>query len=551
MLTVNDSEKKLTILIVDDDEIDRMAVKRSLKSSALNIKIEEAKSAIECISILKCEQFDCVFLDYLLPDGDGLTTLKSLRAAEINVPVIMLTGHGNEELIVEMIQAGASDYIPKGKMKPDVLEHSIRNAIRICSIDEARREAVDELKKSNKKNIDILESITDAFMAIDNEWCFSYLNSQAEQFIRQERAELIGKEIWPYLMKISSWFHELLRKAMTEKVSVSREGLCGSQDMWIETHVYPNQEGISVYINDITERKRDQQALQRDKEEQKILISKLKSTQNQLLQSEKMASIGQLAAGMAHEINNPIGYINSNLGTMLDHIKALLTVLAAYNEHDALLAQDVEAYKHIQEIKKQTELEYLKEDIIELINESKEGVSRVMSIVQDLKDFSHVDEADWQCVDLHRGLDSTLNIANNEIKYTAEVIKEYGDLPLVECIPAQINQVIMNILVNAAHSIETNGTITIRTGTNGEEAWLEISDTGRGISSEHITRIFDPFFTTKPVGKGTGLGLSLSYGILEKHGGRLEVDSEVGKGSTFRICLPVRHKQHKDLTDNS
>jgi two-component system, NtrC family, sensor kinase len=175
--------------------------------------------------------------------------------------------------------------------------------------------------------------------------------------------------------------------------------------------------------------------------------------------------------------------------------------------------------------------------------QSKEGISRVRKIVQDLKDFSRVDaHQEWRWANLHEGIDSTLNIVNNEVKYKAEVVKLYGQLPLVHCLASELNQVFMNLLVNAAHAITAErGTITIRTGVDpsAATAWLEFSDNGAGISKENIGRIFDPFFTTKPVGKGTGLGLSLSYGIVRKHQGQLDVRSEPGQGTTFRITLPV------------
>lgn len=193
-------------------------------------------------------------------------------------------------------------------------------------------------------------------------------------------------------------------------------------------------------------------------------------------------------------------------------------------------------------IKKEVDIEFLKVDVMELIKESAGGVRRVKEIVQDLKDFSHVDEAEWQTVDIHKGLDSTLNIVHNEIKYKAKIVKEYGDLPLVECLASQLNQVFMNLLVNAAHAIEERGIISIRTGTKDDQIWVEVSDTGKGIPPENLNRIFEPFFTTKPVGKGTGLGLSLSYGIVMKHGGNFEVKSEVGKGTSFKVWLPARQK---------
>lgn len=272
----------------------------------------------------------------------------------------------------------------------------------------------------------------------------------------------------------------------------------------------------------------------------------LQESHEQLLQSEKLASIGQLAAGVAHEINNPVGYVYSNLGTLQEYTDSLCRVLAGYEKLEALVANDEPELQRLRELKTELDLDYLKDDVSNLVSESREGIARVKGIVQDLKDFSHVDEAEWQWADLHQGLDSTLNIVSNEIKYKANVIQEYGELPSVECLASQLNQVFMNLLVNAAHSIEEQGTITIRTGKQGEETvWVEISDTGSGISAENMKKIFDPFFTTKGVGKGTGLGLSLSYGIVKKHGGLIEVESEIGKGTTFRILLPVSQSNQK------
>jgi signal transduction histidine kinase len=285
--------------------------------------------------------------------------------------------------------------------------------------------------------------------------------------------------------------------------------------------------------------------LQKEKAEQHTLIEKLHDAQNQLLQSEKMASIGQLAAGVAHEINNPIGYVNSNLGTLEKYLRDLLAMLEAYQRAEPLLAADPETAARIKALREKLDIEFIKEDIAALMKESEEGVSRVKKIVQDLKDFSHVDESEWQWVDLHKGLESTLNVVWNELKYKAEVLKEYGDLPEVECLPSQLNQVFMNMLVNAAHAIEDRGTITIRTGTEGDEVWVEFADSGKGIPLENLKRIFEPFFTTKPVGKGTGLGLSLSYSIVQKHHGRIDVASGMGRGATFRIHLPVKQPDGK------
>jgi two-component system, NtrC family, sensor kinase len=285
------------------------------------------------------------------------------------------------------------------------------------------------------------------------------------------------------------------------------------------------------------------QALVRSNDELTRLNAKLKRAQDQLMQSEKLASIGQLAAGVAHEINNPVGYVFSNFGTLEKYLADLFRVLEAYEQAEGQLAGSA-AGARLAALRAEIELDYLKQDVPALMNESREGIKRVRKIVQDLKEFSHVDtKQDWEWINLHQGIDSTLNIVNNEIKYKAEVVKHYGDLPDVQCLPSEINQVFMNLLVNAAHAVhKERGTITVRTGVHGsEQVWVEIEDDGCGIPKENLSRIFDPFFTTKPVGKGTGLGLSLSYGILQKHGGRLEVDSEPGRGTRFRVTIPVCH----------
>jgi len=294
-------------------------------------------------------------------------------------------------------------------------------------------------------------------------------------------------------------------------------------------------------LTDITARKHMEVALQAKGEEQQRLIVKLRDAHEQLLQAEKMASIGQLAAGIAHEINNPVGFVNSNMGTLQSYVATLFGVIDDYERAggaDPLLAARYAA------VRANADLAFLRQDVDELVKESMDGLKRVRDIVQALKDFSHVGETEWQVADLHRGLDSTLSIVGNELKFKATVEKHYGALPQIPCLASQLNQVFMNLLVNAGHAITEvtpmRGLITIRTGAEGDWVWVEVGDNGHGIAPEHLSRIFEPFFTTKPVGGGTGLGLSLSYGIVNKHGGRIEVASQPGAGARFTVWLPVR-----------
>ncbi|MCX7165406.1 MAG: PAS domain S-box protein [Rhodocyclales bacterium] len=311
---------------------------------------------------------------------------------------------------------------------------------------------------------------------------------------------------------------------------------------------------------DITRRQEAEAELLERFNELSALNTELQQAQQQLVQSEKLASIGQLAAGVAHEINNPIGFVQSNLGSLERYFEQIMALLAGYQEGEVMLGGLIKDHEggaalleKMKQLKKDAELDYLKEDIPDLLKESRDGIVRVKQIVADLKDFSRVDSTQqWEWVDLRTGLSSTLNIVNNEIKYRADVVKEYGELPAIKCLPSQLNQVFMNLLVNAAQATPegTHGTITIRCGTEAAGVWVEVADTGAGITEENLKRIFDPFFTTKPIGKGTGLGLSLSYGIVQKHGGKIEVRSEVGVGTTFRISLPIEPPEASDAADS-
>lgn len=292
-------------------------------------------------------------------------------------------------------------------------------------------------------------------------------------------------------------------------------------------------------LTDITERKLMEVSLQKKGEEQRQLIAKLNDAHEQLVQSEKMASVGQLAAGVAHEINNPIGFVNSNMGSLKNYVQTLFDVLSQYDHLVKKFPAGHDITKRFESIRAKADLDFLRDDIDDLVNESMDGLKRVKDIVQSLKDFSHVGEVALIEADIHQGLDSTLNIVMNEIKYKAVVVKEYGQLPLVKCLISQLNQVFMNMLINASHAMKEMGTITIKTACVGDSVNIQFIDDGVGIPPEALARIFEPFFTTKPIGSGTGLGLSLAYGIVKKHGGHIEVESEVGVGTRFSIYLPI------------
>jgi PAS domain S-box-containing protein len=415
-----------------------------------------------------------------------------------------------------------------------------------------------------------LESTGNGILVIDWHGKIANMNRQFSSMwgisddllLEREEADILefiaGLVVEPDVFRVR--LQELVGNRETEDILSLKDGRifeCRSRPQYLGEHII----GRVFGFNDITERKRAEEALRdsRDKLEEQVhkrtaslqlantqllaekalqedLIRQLEETQMQLLQSEKMASIGQLAAGVAHEINNPIGFVNSNLSTLQEYVDGMLRLLAAYERIEGSLVN--EALQNITHLKQEINIGYLRGDIGDLLTESLDGLERVRRIVKDLKDFSHVGELEQQSANLESGLDSTLNVVWNEIKYKAEVVKEYAGIPEINCIASQLNQVFMNLLINAVQAIEDHGRITIRTGHDEKNVWVEVEDTGKGIKPEQLGKIFDPFFTTKSVGMGTGLGLSLSYGIVKKHDGRIEVKSELGKGTCFRVFLP-------------
>jgi two-component system NtrC family sensor kinase len=284
--------------------------------------------------------------------------------------------------------------------------------------------------------------------------------------------------------------------------------------------------------------------LDRNYRKLEVAHDELKMAQAQLVQSEKMASVGQLAAGIAHEINNPIAFIRSNLTTLAEYGRSVKAVIELYEQAALQVVnrqQDrAEAIlRQLAELRAKMDFDIVLEDCEGVISESLEGAERVTEIVGNLRNFSRLDENEIKEADINEGIHSTLKIAWNELKYRCNVQTDFGELPEIMCCPGQLNQVFLNMLVNSVQAIEESGEIRIATRTENDRIVIEISDTGCGIPEESLGEIFNPFFTTKEVGKGTGLGLSISYAIIEKHNGHIEVRSEVGKGTTFMIFLPI------------
>jgi two-component system NtrC family sensor kinase len=362
-------------------------------------------------------------------------------------------------------------------------------------------------------------------------------NRTFQEFIGRSYAEILGQP-----------FDRLLSDAgVTVEPSLERPVECFHErtGKWFLISQYMFEEvagsGVQatiVTIHDSTELKKAAEELTRKNLRLNEALAALKRSQAKVLHQEKMASIGQLAAGVAHEINNPIGFINSNLSTLGKYLSRLSGFLAVQSECIAAGAPP-EQVESVRQQQAGLKIDYIVKDLEDLVRESLEGAERVRGIVADLKSFSRVDETEFKQADLNECIRSTINIAWNEIKYKATLKKELGEIPQTRCYPQQMNQVFMNLLVNAAHAIEQQGVITVRSWEEDGYICVTVADTGQGIPETNLTRIFEPFFTTKEVGKGTGLGLSITYDIVKKHNGEITVRSEPGKGTVFTVRIPV------------
>ncbi len=388
------------------------------------------------------------------------------------------------------------------------------------------------LKRKENKYRGIFESATDMFFLLSNKHKIIDVNKSARKKYHFSEDQMLGKDFKELIFqKYHRQFTQTLIttfKGLEAKI-LSRHITSAGETFPVEVHITPilleEDEALLVSVRDISKRV--------DNQKKNVKL------EAQLSQSEKLASIGQLAAGVAHEINNPMGYINSNLNTMNKYIWKLNKFFSELEINSKERAEEIEE---------------MMTDFGDAIAESLEGADRVKKIVADLKSFARTDNK-FEFVNINEGIASTLNIVHNQLKYHCEVQEDLQDIPEVFCIRGKINQVIMNLLVNAGQSIKANGLIVIKTWSENEKVFISIKDNGIGIPKDKINQIYDPFYTSKEVGVGTGLGLSVVYDIIKKHEGTIDVISEVGVGTEFIITLPYRKDEEEeddeDFTLNS
>ena len=570
------------ILIVDDDE----TVLRFLSAllSSQRYVFETAQNGIEAIEKVMKFSHDIILLDIFMPKMDGIEACRRLKEnfETQHIPIIVFTVFDDKDNKLKCLKAGANEFITKPLDSAEILMR-IRNLLQLKDAEDIRvkneilTETIKAVENAKREWELTMDCISDIVILIDIKDTILRCNKILTTVTGKSYSELLGEK-WQDVLKKSGFTFRINHPNSIEYHHPA--GKYFIYEIYYLKKIENSMYAAVITLHDITERKQVEETLEHRNKELEKAYTDLKAAQSQILQQEKMASIGQLAAGVAHEINNPVGFIMSNLGSLqkyIDKLNEFIKVQSeAMGELSNVIARSIsdeaisknkiatpepalsektgllrfarndksegarnDTLNRVDEFKKSLKIDYITDDISNLIKESLEGAERVKKIVQDLKSFSRVDESEHKSVDINAGIESTINIVWNELKYKATVKKKYGDIPPTKCKAGQLNQVFMNILVNAAHAIERQGEITVKTWHENNDIFVSISDTGHGIPADKINRIFEPFFTTKEVGKGTGLGLSIAYDIIKKHNGDIMVESEVGKGSRFTVKIPI------------
>jgi len=497
-------------------------------------EIARVGSAAECQALARTRPLDAVVVDARIgAEAEALVAWLAARA----IPSLVLEPSGSDSAALAWLRAGAGECLPCGA-NGERIALALRRLLahERARRDALRREAASDVARAHR---DIVEQLNSALLVVDASGRIAYCNPPAEQILGTDFEALHGREA-------SDWFEP----AGNGETLIARSLRSGARFKGAEAAVTrPDGRRVPVGMSCAPIESADGTrsgavAVFQD-------LSDVKQVRTQLLQHEKLASIGQLAAGVAHEINNPMGFIHANLFQMAEYVQDLRRVFACVDSLAQAASKSEsselrEAAEALAAEADSVDVEFVLGDLAKAVRESQEGSERIRHIVQDLRDFSHPDASERVLADLNQCLDSTANIVWPMMKHVVVLEKRYAELPVVSCFPMQLKQVFMNLLVNAYQAIEEavgqsgeTGTIALETARHGDGVRISVRDSGVGISAEHRERIFDPFFTTKKVGAGTGLGLSTSFGIVQRHGGRLTVESEPGRGSAFHVFLPV------------
>jgi PAS domain S-box-containing protein len=417
----------------------------------------------------------------------------------------------------------------------------------------AERQAREALRESEERTRRIVDTAHDAFVAMDSQGRIINWNPQAEATFGWSRTEAVGQLVETTIIppQYRAAHREGLKRflatgdgpVLNRRIELTALRQDGHQ-FPVEVTIAPVPWGdgyvFSCFLHDITERKQAEEALRHMVASERRAHQELKKAQSQLVQSEKLAALGQLVAGVAHEINNPLSYVSNNVAVLQRDVRALRELLTVYQQAAPLLEQQrPELHARACELAEAMDLAYTLENLEGLMLRSRDGLKRIQQIVKDLRDFARLDESDLHEIDLNAGIESTINIIRGQAKKQQVALElDLRPIPGVTCYPAKINQVVLNLVANALDACSPGGKVTVGTRPEGEKVEIFVADTGTGIDPAIGERIFDPFFTTKPQGKGTGLGLSISYGIVQAHKGTIDFESTLGQGTRFRVLLP-------------
>ncbi len=551
------SKTPVRILLLEDTPGDAELIEMALTEAGVDFVSRRVETREAFARALDEFSPDIILSDFSLPSFDGRTALAMVQKRCPATPMLMVTGAIGDELAVELLKTGARDYILKDRLAR--LPSAVRRALAEAEQIRQRQTMAKALRESEEKFRTMTASAQDAIILVDADARVCFWNAAAERIFGYPKDEALGKDL--FCLAAPEHLATRYRSNFNRFRDTGAGPFAGNTvEMSGRRHDganFPLEASISALIlddkwhaigiaRDISERRRAEEELSQHRNNLEHLVERrtaelahlnqslreanrqLADAHSQLQEAERMAAVGQLAAGVAHEINNPIAFVSANLGTLKNYFDEVLDLLEKRPAHEVPLTGPRQDGLDLREIKT---------DADALVAESRDGLARVKRIIQDLRAFASVGGKDWQHVDLHRGLDSAIALLQERIA-NAEIVRDYGSLPEIECLPSEINLVFMNLLLNAAEAIADRGTITVRTRAGDGGVWVEVADTGCGIGEDDLTRIFDPFFTTKQGGRSLGLGLSLSYGIVQRHRGRIEVVSTPGAGSTFRLWLP-------------
>jgi signal transduction histidine kinase/FixJ family two-component response regulator len=543
---------RAAILVVDDDEQVCDILKTSLTDAGYIVDaVLEPETALKKF---REQEYDAVLVDVMLPKVLGTDLLAQLKQIDPDIAVILVTAHPAIDTARKAVQLQAFDYVQKPFELSEIIDKTKKAAGSTRAIRE-KREYERALKARLSENLKELEFQSQA-LKVEQERFYGIFKSANFGLMvlngTDEKIMLINDQC-KGLLKIPSLtdqqcfdkdYHHLVPPAISERIDdvvyqlkstrsfASLEPAELARGQILEFQAYPvisngNIIAIAIMVNDITQKKQ---------------------LEKQLLMTSKLAGIGELAAGIAHEINNPIGFVKSNMGTLDEYVEDITRLVDMY--HDLVRAVEAgkdtgEMVEQIKAFERSIDSTFVLNDIEKIVTENQDGLTRVAKIIRDLRTFTRFDGEDKSTVSINTVIGESLNLTRNECKYKAEVVTDLADVPDILGFGNQLSQVFINLIINAAQAIEKKGEIRIRSFMDGTNIVIEISDTGKGMDKETAERIFDPFFTTKPSGEGTGLGLSIAQDIVAKHKGTISVQSEPGRGTTFRIELPAKSRQEQ------